>query len=207
MEIEVIQNKIYEIRGRRVMFDSDIARMYGIETAQLKRAVRRNMKRFEGEDFMFEATRDECSRCQFGILNSDDPSRSQIVTLNKGRGSNIKYLPFVFTELGVAMLSSVLNSDTAIEVNRSIMRAFVALRELIATSVEIRQLALENAEIRLKLELLERNDEDTLEAMNDLSEDLRKDIDNLYNAIGELSVKPVNVDKPRRPIGYRVNRD
>ncbi len=171
------------------MFDSDIARMYGIETSQLKRAVRRNMKRFEGEDFMFEATSDEYSRCQIGILN-------------KGRGSNLKYLPFAFTEMGVAMLSSVLNSDTAIEVNRSIMRAFVALRELIATSVEIRQLALENAEIRLKLELLERNDEDTLEAMNDLSEDLRKDIDNLYNAIGELSAKPPKLDKPRRPIGY-----
>ena len=176
------------------MFDRDLAELYGIETAQLKRAVRRNLKRFEGEDFMFEATKDECSRCQFGILN-------------KGRGSNVKYLPFVFTELGVAMLSSVLNSEMAIEVNRSIMRAFVAMRQLVANSTEIKQLALENAEIRAKLELLERNDEDTLEAVNDLSEDLRKDIDNLYNAIGELSVKPVNVDKPRRPIGYRVNKD
>ena len=105
------------------------------------------------------------------------------------------------------MLSSVLNSEMAIEVNRNIMRAFVAMRQLVANSTEIRQLALENAEIRAKLELLERNDEDTLEAVNDLSEDLRKDIDNLYNAIGELSVKPVNVDKPRRPIGYRVNKD
>ena len=81
------------------MLDFDLAEMYGIENRVLKQAVRRNLKRFEGEDFMFELTRDELSR-------------SQIVTLNKGRGSNFKYMPFAFTELGVAMLSSVLNSDT-----------------------------------------------------------------------------------------------
>ena len=100
------------------MLDFDLAEMYGIENRVLKQAVRRNLKRFEGEDFMFELTRDELSR-------------SQIVTLNKGRGSNFKYMPFAFTELGVAMLSSVLNSDTAIEMNRSIIRAFVAVRRFI----------------------------------------------------------------------------
>jgi hypothetical protein len=113
-------------------------------------------------------------------------------------------MPYAFTEQGVAMLSGLLNSDVAIEVNINIMRAFVALRQLLTTSAEIRQLALENAEIRAKLELLERNDEDTLEAVNDLSEDLRRDIDNLYNAIGELSVRPSRVDKPRNPIGYKI---
>ena len=91
------------------MLDFDLAEMYGTETAQLKRAVRRNIERFEGDDFMFELTKEELSRCQFGILN-------------KGRGSNFKYKPFAFTELGVAMLSSVLNSKTAIEINRNIMR-------------------------------------------------------------------------------------
>ena len=100
------------------MLDFDLAEMYGIENRVLKQAVRRNLKRFEGEDFMFELTRDELSR-------------SQIVTLNKGRGSNFKYMPFAFTELGVAMLSSVLNSDTAIGINRGIMRAFVAVRQLL----------------------------------------------------------------------------
>ena len=115
MELQAIQNKIYEIRGQKVMLDFDLAEMYGTETAQLKRAVRRNIERFEGDDFMFELTKEELSRCQFGILN-------------KGRGSNFKYKPFAFTELGVAMLSSVLNSKTAIEINRNIMRAFVAIR-------------------------------------------------------------------------------
>jgi hypothetical protein len=98
MNMESIRNKIYEIRGSRVMLDFDLTEAYGIETRALKQAVRRNPKRFEGDDFMFEITKEEISR-------------SQIVTLNKGRGSNIKYLPFAFTELGVAMLSSVLNSD------------------------------------------------------------------------------------------------
>lgn len=188
MEIQTIQDKIYDIRGRRVMLDFDLAALYGIETRVLKQAVRRNLKRFEGDDFMFEPTTDELSRSQF-------------VTLNKGRGGNIKYLPFAFTELGVAMLSSVLNSDTAIDINRSIMRAFVAMRNYITTTAT---LTAELAEIRAKLELLERNDEDNLEAVNDLSEDTRKHIDNLYHAIGELSIRPVQLEKPRRRIGFGV---
>ena len=83
MELQPIQDKIYDIRGYRVMLDFDLAEIYGTETSQLKRQVRRNIERFEGDDFMFEVTRDELSRCQFGILN-------------KGRGSNIKYMPFAF---------------------------------------------------------------------------------------------------------------
>ena len=118
-QLDVIRNKIYEIRGQKVMLDFDLAEMYGIETRVLKQAVRRNLKRFAGEDFMFE-------------LTQEDLSRSQIVILKKGRGSNLKYAPFAFTELGVAMLSSVLNSDTAIEINRGIMRAFVAIRQTIS---------------------------------------------------------------------------
>ena len=93
MELQTIQNKIHEIRGQKVMLDFDLAEMYGIETRVLKQAVRRNPKRFEGNDFMFELTKEELSRSQF-------------VTLNKGRGNNFKYMPFAFTELGVAMLSS-----------------------------------------------------------------------------------------------------
>jgi len=102
MELQPIQNKIYEIRGYKVMLDFDLAGLYGVETRRLKEQVRRNIERFEGDDFMFEVTKDELSR-------------SQIATLNKGRGSNIKYMPFAFTELGVSMLSSVLNSKTAIK--------------------------------------------------------------------------------------------
>lgn len=99
------------------MLDFDLAEMYGIETRVLKQTVRRNLKRFDGEYFMFELTKEELSR-------------SQIVTLNKNRGGNFKYMPFAFGELGVAMLSSILNSDTAIEINRGIMRAFVAVRHM-----------------------------------------------------------------------------
>lgn len=90
-QLELIHNKIYEIRGQRVMLDRDFAQMYGVETGILKQAVRRNIERFEGDDFMFELTKDEASRSQIGILNVG------------GRGSNVKYLPFAFTELGVAM--------------------------------------------------------------------------------------------------------
>ena len=92
-DLKIILEKIYEIRGQRVMLDFDLAEAYGVETAHLKMQVRRNIERFEGDDFMFVVTRDELSRCQIG-------------TLNRGRGRNIKYLPFAFTELGVAMLSS-----------------------------------------------------------------------------------------------------
>ena len=83
-----ISSLTYEIRGQKVMLDFDLARMYGVETSQLKRSVRRNIERFEGDDFMFEVTREELSRCQIG-------------TLNVGQGHNIKYLPFAFTEMGV----------------------------------------------------------------------------------------------------------
>jgi hypothetical protein len=179
------------------MLDFDLAAIYGIETKVLKQAVRRNLERFEGEDFMFELTSDEFKSLTVSL-------RSQIVTLKNGRGQHSKYLPFAFTELGVAMLSSVLNSPTAIEINRGIMRAFVALRQLVMTSVEIRQLTLENAEIRAKLELLERNDESILGEVNDISESTREEIDTLYEAIGELSLKITEPPKrPRRPIGYR----
>lgn len=98
-----IENLIHVIRGQQVLIDSDLARLYGVETKRLKEQVRRNINRFP-DDFMFELTKDECSRSQFA-------------TLNITRGKNIKYLPFAFTENGVAMLSSVLKSDTAIEVN------------------------------------------------------------------------------------------
>lgn len=190
MELQTIQNKIYELRGRRVMLDFDLADMYGIETKVLKQAVRRNLKRFEGEDFMFEVTREELSRCQFGTSNNSEASRSQFVTLNKGRGSNIKYLPFAFSELGVAMLSSVLRSDIAIEINRNIMRAFVALRQLAMESLEIRQLAMENSDIRRLLE--------------EYIEETEEKFDEVYAALTELAEqRKSRPEKPRNPIGYR----
>ncbi len=199
MEIQTIQNKIYDIRGRKVMLDFELAALYGVETKRLKEAVRRNAARFEGDDFMFHLTWDELSRHQFGTLNNDDRSRSQIATLNRGRGSNIKYLPLAFTEVGVAMLSSVLRSETAIMINRSIMQAFVMARHYLASTAVM---TAELAEIRTIVELLRRDGEDTLEAVNDLSEYTRGEIDNLYAAFAALSAKTPTIEKPRTPIGY-----
>lgn len=196
MELQVIQNKIYEIRGQRVMLDFDLAEIYQVETRALKQAVRRNIERFEGDDFMFELSDIEYS-------NLKERLRSQIVMLDiDGRGRFPKYPPFAFTEIGVAMLSSVLRSETAIQANRAIMRAFVAMRNYITSATAV---TAELAEIRAKLALLERNDEDNMEAVNDLSEDMRKELDNIYQAIAALSVKPQQTQPPRNPIGFKVD--
>lgn len=117
MLIQTVHEKIIEIRGQKVMLDFDLAEMYEMETKVLKQAVRRNLNRFP-KDFMFQLTENEWHT----IL------RSQFVTLKKGSGKQPKYLPFAFTEHGVAMLASVLNSAKAIHVNISIIRAFIALR-------------------------------------------------------------------------------
>lgn len=191
MDIQIIQNKIYEIRGRRVMLDFDLANLYQVETKRLKESVRRNIERFEGEDFMFELSEEE-----YNVLK--DRLRSQNVILEiDGRGKYPKYPPFAFTEIGVAMLSSVLRSNAAIQANRVIMRAFVAMRNYITTTT---QMTSELAEIRAKLTLLERADEDNAEAINDLSEDMRKELDSIYQAIAALSIKPVQT---RKKIGYK----
>ncbi len=118
-----IEDLIHVIRGQQVMLDSDLARLYGVETKRLKEQVRRNINRFP-EDFMFELTKDDCLR-------------SQIATLNTERGRHIKYMPFAFTEQGVAMLSSVLRSDTAVEVNIRIMRAFTAMRNFMLSNANV----------------------------------------------------------------------
>ena len=136
-----IESLIHVIRDKQVMLDRDLAVLYGVETRRLNEQVRRNTERFP-EDFMFQLTKDEAlsSRSQFAILNETlSSSRSQIVTLKNGRGSNIKYLPYAFTESGIAMLSSVLRSPTAIEVNIRIMRAFVAMRHFLANNAQVFQ--------------------------------------------------------------------
>ena len=194
MELQSIQSKIYEIRGQRVMLDFDLAELYGVETKRLKEAVRRNIERFEGEDFMFEL-----SDTEYNTLK--DRLRSQIASLEiDGRGKYPKYPPFAFTEMGVAMLSSVLRSETAIRVNRAIMRAFVAMRNYITTTTQI---TAELSEIRAKLALLERADAENAEAVSDLSEDMRKELDNIYQAIAALSIKIPQARKPANPIGFK----
>ena len=122
---QIITQKIIKIRGHKVLFDFDLAELYETSTKVLKQAVRRNSNRFP-EDFMFELTEEEWISL-----------RSQIVTLKVGRGQHSKYLPFVFTEQGVAMLSSVLNNERAIEINIAIMRSFVSLRKFALTYEEL----------------------------------------------------------------------
>lgn len=196
MDLQVIQNKIYDIRGQRVMLDFDLAEIYQVETRALKQAVRRNIERFDGDDFMFELSDIE-------YRNLKEHLRSQIVMLDiDGRGRFPKYPPYAFTEIGVAMLSSVLRSEAAIYANRAIMRAFVAMRNYITTTTTV---TVELAEIRTKLALLERNDEDNMEAVNDLSGDMRKELDNIYQAIAALSVKPQHAQPPRNPIGFKID--
>ena len=122
MEIEIVKNSILEIRGKKVILDFELAKLYGSETKRIKESVRRNSKRFP-IDFMFELTPDEWTNL-----------RSQFASSSWG---GQRYLPFAFTEQGVAMLSSVLNSDRAIEVNIAIMRAFVMMRQLALTHQEL----------------------------------------------------------------------
>ena len=120
-----VESLIRVIRGQQVMLDRDLAELYGVETKVLNQAVKRNLGRFP-DDFRFQLTKEECSRSQF-------------VTLNEGRGSNIKYLPYAFTEQGVAMLSGVLKSPTAVEVNIRIMRAFVSMRHFMVNNAAVFQ--------------------------------------------------------------------
>ena len=179
-----IESLIYEIRGQKVMLDKDLAKLYGVSTGNLNKAVKRNIERFP-ERYMFQLTSDENLKFQNGI-SSWGGSRS---------------LPYAFTEQGVAMLSSVLHSPTAIQVSISIIDAFVAIRNYIISTTSISS---ELTAIKAKLELLERNDEDNLEAINDLSEDIRQEIDTIYQAIAALSVKEPADTTPRQKIGFKT---
>jgi hypothetical protein len=125
MELEHIKSSIHEIRGTKVVLDFELAKMYQVETRALKQAVRRNIERFP-EDFMFTLNLDEWNAI-----------RSQIVMFNHGKGNFPKYLPFAFTEQGVAMLSAVLNSTRAVNTSISIMRAFVMMRQWALTHQEL----------------------------------------------------------------------
>ena len=123
--VERIESAILAIRGRRVLLDSELAALYGVEVKVLNQAVKRNIERFPA-DFMFQLSAEEAA-----------PLRSQIVTLKVARGLHRKYLPYAFTEQGVAMLSSVLRSPRAVQVNIEIMRAFVRLRQMLQQNADL----------------------------------------------------------------------
>lgn len=170
MELQLIQNKIFEIRGQRVMLDYNLAELYEVETRALKQAVKRNIKRFP-PDFMFELTKSEWQ---------------ELITICDNLPQNLKFspaLPFAFTEQGVAMLSSVLRSPQAIEVNISIMRTFVILR----------QYTLGYAELNRKLEefMIETN----------------MQFSDIYQALTELASQKEQENKPRRRIGFTAKQE
>jgi phage regulator Rha-like protein len=166
MPVEIIEKKIYLIRGNKILLDSDLAELYGVEVKQLKRQVRRNINRFP-EDFMFELQKEEY-----------ESLRSHLGTLK--RGEHAKYLPYAFTEQGVAMLSSVLNSDRAIEVNVQIMRTFVKLREMLSTHKDLaRKLA-----------------------------DMEKKYDSQFKIVFDAIRQLMKPDEPKKkPIGFRREQD
>ncbi|MBQ6072249.1 MAG: ORF6N domain-containing protein [Bacteroidales bacterium] len=190
-----IHDIIYDIRGVKVMLDYDLAAMYEVDVSQLKRQVRRNIERFP-EDFMFELTAEEVSalRCQNGILKT-------------GRGQHSKYPPFAFTEEGVAMLSGVLRSKVAVQVNINIMRAFVAVRQSVA--------ALQSSELRYeqlshKVDQLNAHVEEILHDQNDINQmqsqfnsEVALQIEVINDALDQLREKKANADNP---IGFKVQR-
>ena len=153
-----IEPLIRTIRGQQVLLDSDLAILYGVETKRLNQQVKRNIERFP-EDFMFQLTQEEviCSRSQIATLNKDTNLRSQLATSSQevslksqivtSSHGGVRYLPYAFTENGIAMLSSVLRSPIAIQVNIRIMRAFTAMRQFIAS----------NAQIFQRLDVMEQN--------------------------------------------------
>ncbi|MDH6312938.1 hypothetical protein M2137_001723 [Parabacteroides sp. PFB2-10] len=186
MELILIQSKIYEIRGQRVMLDYDLAEMYRVETRILNQAVKRNMRRFPS-DFMFRLSMEEW----------EDMLSQFVMTYPSKRPK--KAMPYAFTEQGVAMLSGLLNSEIAIDMNIRIMRAFVAMRNVLTFAKE------ENVLPALidRIKALEEVSEETLAAINDLSEDTQKEFDDIYIALTELAAKHKQVNKPRNPIGFR----
>ncbi len=181
---ERIFNKIYLIRGQKVMLDADLAELYDVETKMLKRAVRRNITRFP-DDFMFELTKEEWTnlRYQFGTSNENEnlkrQSDSSSSEANAGWGGS-RYLPFAFTEQGVAMLSGVLNSPRAVAVNIKIMRIFVKMRQMISGYKDLL---------------------DKIEKLEAIQESSNKHIGNIYKIIKEL-LEPEY--KNRKPLGFKI---
>ncbi len=184
-QLQVIQSKIYEIRGQKVMLDRDLAELYQVTTSNLNKAVKRNLKRFP-PDFMFQLTEEEWEilRFQNGIIK-------------KGRGEHTKYLPHAFTEQGLAMLSGLLNSDIAIQVNINIMRAFVAVRQMIALPPTDKLTELQQEVANLKAYM-----EEILSDQNDINEETAMQLELINQSLAELQMKKTREEKPRNPIGF-----
>ena len=185
MDLQIIQDKIYEIRGQRVMLDRDLAEMYGVLTKALNQAVKRNIDRFPS-DFMFQLTNEETQNW-----------KSQIVTSNSIK-MGMRRNPYAFTELGVAMLSSVLNSKTAIQINMGIMRAFVSVRQMLSNPIERRFETIETQVKELKQYM-----EEVLVDQNDINDDTMIQLELINQTLAELQTKDRGF-KERKRIGYKL---
>ena len=204
-DIQTIQNLIYEIRGQRVMLDRDLAELYGVKTGRLNEQVKRNIERFP-EDFMFQLTKGEFEIWKSQITTSNSSENqdvnvliSQIATSKpiEKRGGTQK-TPYAFTENGVAMLSSVLRSPLAIQVNIGIMRAFVAFRRM---SAALPAPSADVAQLRKDFEDLKQDIEEILHDQNEINEDTRAQLDAINDALTQLQAQKANA--PERPeIGY-----
>lgn len=178
-QLQIIQNKIYEIRGVKVMIDRDLAELYGVETRALNQAVKRNIDRFP-DDFMFQLTDEEM-----------EIWKSQIVISNSIK-MGVRRNPYAFTELGVAMLSSVLNSKTAIQINMGIMRAFVSVRQMLLTPPVDTVAELQNEMKDLKAYI-----EEVFADYNDINDDTRMQLELINQTLAELqSQKKLELRKP-----------
>jgi ORF6N domain len=184
MELQHIQNKIFLIRGHRVMIDRDLAEMYGVETRTLNQSVKRSLERFP-EDFMFQLSEREFQDW-----------KSQIVISNSNN-MGLRKRPFAFSELGVAMLSSVLNSKTAIQINIGIMRAFVTTRTLLMPNPTISANELQNEIKEIKTYI-----DEVFADYNDINEDTRMQIELINQSLAELHTDKNRISKPRNKIGF-----
>ncbi len=184
MELDRIQNKIYEIRGERVMLDFDLAKMYNVETRVLNQSVKRNIVRFP-QDFMFQLNENEW-----------ESMSSQFVMTSKSKRPK-SALPFVFTEHGVTMLSSVLRSQTAIQINIHIVRAFVAVRKLLSISPVGRP-----PELQIEIKALKAYIEEVFADYNEINEDTRMQIELINQSLAELHINKKENSKPRNRIGF-----
>ena len=215
-EVELIKHRIYEVRGLRVMLDRDLAELYGVETRALNQAVKRNIDRFP-DDFLFRLNKNEWTflKSQIVISNNDattadnkdvatngDSLKSQIVISNRGGD---RALPYAFTELGIAMLSSVLRSETAIQVNINIMRAFVAIRHAVSAwqgvNLKVEQLSHKVDQLNNYVEEILHDQNDINRMQEETNNEIALQIEAINDALDQLREKPSSL---RKRIGYKT---
>ena len=217
-EVEVIKHRIYEVRGLRVMLDRDLAELYGVETRALNQAVKRNIDRFP-DDFLFRLNKNEWTflKSQIVISNNDattadnkdvatngDSLKSQFVISNRGGD---RALPYAFTELGIAMLSSVLRSETAIQVNINIMRAFVAIRHAVSTwqgvNLKVEQLSHKVNQLNNYVEEILHDQNDINRMQEETNNEIALQIEAINDALDQLREKS---STPRKRIGFKTEK-